>query len=89
MGLNPHALEVQAPPSRAEIIGDTGEGKKSKAYFAFQSLWTQVRGGWKVKRTSSTDADLRANNQALIDGQEPNGNMMSLPIDVTVRVISR
>jgi len=42
-----------------------------------------------VKRTSSTDADLRANNQALIDGQEPNGNMMSLPIDVTVRVISR
>lgn len=59
-----------------------GDGKKSKAYFAFQSLWTRVRGGWKVKRTSSTDPDLRADNRALIDGQEPNGSMMSLPIDV-------
>lgn len=59
-----------------------GDGKKSKAYFAFQSLWTRVRGGWKVKRTTSTDPDLRADNRALIDGPEPNGNMMSLPIDV-------
>lgn len=68
-----------APDDQDLIYGD---GKKTKAYFAFQTLWTTVRGGWKVKRTTSTDPDLRADNRALINGPEPNGNMMSLPIDV-------
>ena len=53
------------PASRTLIYGD---GKKTKAYFAFQTLWKTVRGGWRVKRTTSTDPDLRADNRALIDG---------------------
>ncbi len=68
-----------APDDQDLVYGD---GKKSKAYFVFQTLWTTVRAGWKVKRTTSTDPDLRADNRALINGPEPNGNMMSLPIDV-------
>lgn len=69
----------EAPDDQDLIYGN---GKKTKAYFAFQTVWTTVRGGWKVKRTTSTDPDLRADNRALISGPEPNGGMMSLPIDV-------
>jgi len=49
-----------------------------------QSVWTTVGPGWQVLGARSSDPEYRTNNETIIGGYEPNGNMMSRGTDLIV-----
>ena len=57
-----------------------GGAHKTKAYYAFQKLWTTVKGGWTVQQCSTTDPDLRTDNSSLINSGS--GDEWSAPVEI-------
>jgi hypothetical protein len=70
------------PGYQSLIYGTDSQRYTTKAYHVFKRLWNTVKPGWKVKQTTTTEPDLSTDNSTIISGFEPNGNMMSQPVDI-------
>jgi hypothetical protein len=78
-----HSTGGKGYPAQDLVYSD-GEGRATvmKPGQALRLLWTTVEPGWRVQATAADGVDLRTDNEAIINGFEPNGNMMSRGVDV-------
>lgn len=67
-------------PSAEDLLNDNS---LYKTYYALQRLFTQVdpAENWQVKEITQDDPDLKADNEAVINSYDGNGNMMGLCLD--------
>jgi hypothetical protein len=78
-----HSTGGKGYPAQDLVFSDgQGEATVMKAGQAFRLLWTTVRPGWRVQATAARGIDLRTDNEEIINGYEPNGNMMSRGVNV-------
>ena len=62
------------------VAGGPGSIIVDKPYYAFKRLWTTVKPGWNVMRTTSTDPELRTDNDLVIYNH--NGDEWSAPVHI-------
>jgi len=79
-----HSTGGKSYPAQDLVFGDEGEAKLTKLGFVLQRVWTTVRPSWRVLAANSSDPEFRTDNETIIGGYEPNGNMMSRGVDVIV-----
>jgi hypothetical protein len=80
-----HSTGGQSCPAQDLVFGDAHQAELTQLGEVLRKVWTTVRPGWRVVTTRSSDPDgLRTDNEEIIGGYEPNGNMMSRGTDVLV-----
>jgi hypothetical protein len=77
-----HSTGGVSYPAQDLVFGDQEHPQLTKLGMLFQALWTTVRPRWNVVAVRSSDPRLRSDNEEIIEGYEPNGNMMSRGCDL-------
>ncbi len=77
-----HSTGGKSYPAQDLVFGDERRAQLSKLGLVLQRVWTTVRPGWLVLAARSSDPEFRTDNELMIGGYEPNGNMMSRGTDI-------
>jgi hypothetical protein len=78
-----HSTGGKSFPAQDLVFGDAQHAELTQLGHVLSKVWTTVRPGWRVVATrSSNPEELRTDNEEIIGGYEPNGNMMSRGTDV-------
>jgi hypothetical protein len=77
-----HSTGGRSYPAQDLVYGDEKSARLTKLGLVLQRLWTTVRPGWRVLAARSSNSEFRVDNEAVIGGYEPNGNMMSRGTDL-------
>jgi hypothetical protein len=78
-----HSTGGKSYPAQDLVFGDAQHANLTQLGQVLRQIWTTVRPGWRVVAVRSSDpSQLRPDNEDIIGGHEPNGNMMSRGTDV-------